>query len=61
MNQWPEHSSPARELCYRLYSLAERKHWSEEAQVWNNLVTAWPEMEAAAMAAKSGMEQGRMK
>ena len=60
MNQWPEHSSPARELCYRLYSLAERKHWSEEAQVWNNLVTAWPEMEAAAMAAKSGMEQGWM-
>lgn len=34
----------ARELAYRLYSLCERKKWTEEARSYNGLVVAWPEL-----------------
>jgi putative DNA methylase len=34
----------ARDLAYRLYTLCERKGWTQEAQVYNNLVTSWPEI-----------------
>lgn len=32
----------ARELAYRLYTLCERKGWTEEAGYYNALVVAWP-------------------
>ncbi len=34
----------ARDLAYRLYSICERRGWSQEAQVYNSLVAAWPRL-----------------
>lgn len=34
----------ARDLAYRLYLLAEKKGWVEEAYAYNSLVAAWPEL-----------------
>lgn len=34
----------ARELCYRLYTLCERKKWATEALSYNALVQSWPEI-----------------
>ena len=34
----------ARELCYRLYTLCERKKRASEALAYNGLVQSWPEI-----------------
>ena len=34
----------ARELCYRLYMLCERKKRATEAMAYNGLVQSWPEI-----------------
>ena len=34
----------ARELCYRLYTLCERKKRAAEALSYNGLVQSWPEI-----------------
>jgi len=34
----------ARELCYRLYTLCERKKRAAEALAYNALVQSWPEI-----------------
>jgi len=34
----------ARDLAYRLYSLCDRKGWTQEAIAYNSLVIAWPEI-----------------
>ena len=34
----------ARELGYRLHSIADRKKWAQEALAYNGLVVAWPEI-----------------
>jgi putative DNA methylase len=34
----------ARELCYRLYNLCERKKWAKDAISYNGLVQSWPEI-----------------
>ena len=36
----------ARALAHRLYSLAERKRWADEAHAYNILVTSWPQIQA---------------
>ena len=41
----------ARELCYRLYNLCERKQWAGEASSYNGLVQSWPEISRLAQAA----------
>ena len=48
-----ERTEKARALAYRLYSLAERKRWADEAHAYNILVTSWPQIrtEAARLAA----------
>ena len=38
----------ARALAYRLYSLADRKRWTDEAHAYNILVTSWPQIQAEA-------------
>ena len=38
----------AKNLAYRLYTICERKNWAEDAQVYNDLVLAWPELEKLA-------------
>ena len=37
-------AEPARELCYRLYTLCERKKRATEALAYNGLVLSWPEI-----------------
>ena len=38
----------AKDLAYRLYTIAERKHWAQEAYAYNNLVVSWPEIQSRA-------------
>lgn len=48
LTRMPEKAEPIRALAYRLYTLCERKGWSEEARAYNELVTAWTGIEKAA-------------
>ncbi len=48
----------ARELCYRLYTLCERKKRAAEALSYNGLVQSWPEIASLARAAAT--EQARL-
>ena len=41
----------ARELCYRLYTLCERKKRAAEALSYNSLVQSWPEISRLARSA----------
>lgn len=41
-------AEPIRSLAYRLYTLCERKGWSEDAMAYNELITSWQGIEAAA-------------
>ena len=38
----------AKDLAYRLYTIAERRGWAQEAYVYNSLVIAWPDIISAA-------------
>ncbi len=38
----------AKDLAYRLYTIAERKRWTQEAYAYNALVIAWPEIQSKA-------------
>lgn len=42
----------AKDLAYRLYNIAERKNWAQEAYAYNALVVAWPDIQARAAALK---------
>ena len=42
----------ARDLAYRLYSLCDRKGWTQEAIAYNSLVISWPEITRLASAYK---------
>lgn len=44
----------ARNLAYRLYITSERNAWIDEAQAYNGLVLAWPELEK--LAGESGQQ-----
>ena len=46
----------ARELCYRLYALCERKKRPAEALAYNGLVQSWPEI--SRLAGTGSVEQG---
>lgn len=35
----------AKNLAYRLFTIADRKHWAQEAYAYNALVIAWPEIQ----------------
>ncbi len=37
-------AEPARELCYRLYTISERRKRAAEALAYNGLVQSWPEI-----------------
>lgn len=43
----------AKDLAYRLYTIAERKGWAEEAYAYNNLVVAWPDIQSRAAELKA--------
>lgn len=42
----------AKDLAYRLYTIAERKNWANEAYAYNALVVAWPDIQARAAVLK---------
>ncbi|MDQ3412549.1 MAG: hypothetical protein M3509_10590 [Chloroflexota bacterium] len=51
----------AKDLAYRLYTICERKGWSQEALSYNGLVVEWPELvRVAAPAAGARVEQQRL-
>ncbi len=50
----------ARELCYRLYTLCERKKRAAEALSYNGLVQSWPEIARLAQERKSEAEQATL-
>lgn len=43
----------AKDLAYRLYTIAERKRWTQEAYAYNALVAAWPEIQSRAAELKA--------
>lgn len=47
----------ARELCYRLYTMCERKKRTSEALSYNGLVQSWPEIVRLAREAPGGSTQ----
>ena len=51
----------AKSLAYRLYTIAERKGWAQEAHAYNALVVAWPDIQSkAAMLQQFKPEQQSM-
>lgn len=51
----------ARDLSYRLYTVCERRKWSQDAIGYNALVLAWPDLVRLAQEAKdSGPSQGEL-
>ena len=42
----------AKDLAYRLYTIAEQKKWANEAYAYNALVVAWPDIQARAATLK---------
>ena len=48
----------AKALAYRLFTIAEKKGWAQEAYAYNALVVSWPEIQAmAAELASAPLEQ----
>lgn len=50
VNMMGSNAERAKDLAYRLYTVAERKGWTQEAYAYNALVIAWPEVQAYAAA-----------
>lgn len=45
LSHMPARAESMRQLAYRLYTLCERKGWAEDARAYNELITAWPQIE----------------
>ena len=56
----PTRAEPIRALAYRLYTLSERKGWAEDARAYNELVTAWSDVERASADAGILGSQGQL-
>ena len=57
----PARAENARALAYRLYTVSERKGWTQEALACNILATSWPQIQAkAAELAAGGPAQAEM-
>ncbi len=56
----PARAEPIRALAYRLYTLCERKGWSEDARAYNELITAWSGVERGASEAGHVGSQGSL-
>lgn len=52
-NIFGSNAERAKELAYRLYTIAERKKWAQEAYAYNALVVAWPEIQSRAAELKA--------
>lgn len=61
LNMFGSNAERAKDLAYRLYTIAERKNWANEAYAYNALVIAWPDIHARAAALKViAPEQGKL-
>ncbi len=49
-------AEPTRQLAYRLYTLCERAGWAEDARAYNEIITSWSAIEAAASAAPKAVQ-----
>lgn len=47
----------AKDLAYRLYTIAERHSWAQEAYAYNAFVVSWPQIKSRAAALKTGVGQ----
>ena len=56
----PDRGARARDLAYRLFTIAERKGWTAEAYAYNNLVISWQEIQNAAMQIASEQTERQM-
>lgn len=52
-NMFGSNAENAKDLAYRLYTIAERKGWAEEAYAYNNLVVSWPDIQTRAAELKA--------
>ncbi len=52
-NMFGSNAERAKDLAYRLYTVAERKKWAQEAYAYNALVVAWPEIQSRAAELKA--------
>jgi putative DNA methylase len=50
----------ARDLAYRLYSLCDRKGWTQEGIAYNSLVTSWPEITRLASSVKHDQSKDQL-
>ncbi len=57
----PNRTETAKELAYRVHSIADRKGWTSEALVYNTLVQNWPAIEQLAreLASAGPSQSGR--
>ena len=51
-NMFGSNGERAKDLAYRLYTIAERKNWANEAYAYNALVVSWPDIQARAAVLK---------
>ncbi len=51
-------SEDARALAYRLYAIADRKGWTDEARAYNGLVVSWPAIVEKAARAPAAEQPG---
>lgn len=49
-------AEPTRQLAYRLYTLCERAGWAEDARAYNEIITSWSAIEAAASTAPKAVQ-----
>jgi len=56
----PTRTMQIRQLAYRLYTLCERKGWAEDARIYNELITTWHPIEAAAIDRRGEGPQRRL-
>ena len=52
-NMFGSNAEHAKDLAYRLYTIAERKGWANEAYAYNSLVVAWPDIQTRAAELKA--------
>ena len=52
-----DRAEKARSLAYRLYSLADRKGWADEARTYNILVSSWPQIQTEAGRLAAGIPE----
>ena len=56
-NMYGSNAERAKDLAYRLYTIAERKKWAQEAYAYNALVVAWQEIQSRAAELKAVIPQ----